>query len=214
MEAEVYKAIDKINEQYLLCDHDFTRPYHDKEFIANLNYFKLVWPEVDTIRFAIPSGHAFDVPRFVQNEFKSQISTIQRRFDENGNPAFDVFGRPDFVTMWAKCRIDEMNKSSYGKMQIFQGKLGSDFDKNAPIALIIAHGQTQVYFAWSVFMRHGAVVGAARPDVRRRSEASVCRSSACAMAQRTFSNSFYLYRRDGEYLSDLPGRNVSAHRLR
>ena len=137
MEAEVYKAIDKINEQYLLCDHDFTRPYHDKEFIANLNYFKLVWPEVDTIRFAIPSGHAFDVPRFVQNEFKSQISTIQRRFDENGNPAFDVFGRPDFVTMWAKCRIDEMNKSSYGKMQIFQGKLGSDFDKNAPIALII-----------------------------------------------------------------------------
>lgn len=111
-------------------------PYFDNEFC--LNYFKLVYPEVDTIRFAIPGGAMFDVDKFVQCEFSKRIANFQKMLDDNGNPVLDENGREIVFPTWTKERLDGKN-SWYGKMQVYQGKIGSDFDKNAPVALIVEY---------------------------------------------------------------------------
>lgn len=111
-------------------------PYFDNEF--TYNYFKMVYPEVDTIRFAIPGGSLFDVDRFVQREFSKRIANFQKMLDENGRPILDENGRDVIFPTWTKERLDGKN-SWYGKMQVYQGKIGSDFDKNAPVALIIEY---------------------------------------------------------------------------
>ena len=113
-------------------------PYEDREFLGSFNYFKVPYPEVDTIRVAIPGGTMFDVDRFVTTEFSKRIANFQKMVDENGREVLDEKGRPVIFPTWTKERLDGRN-SWFGKMQVFQGKIGSDFDKNAPIALVIEY---------------------------------------------------------------------------
>lgn len=113
-------------------------PYFDPEFAENLHFFKLPFPEVDTIRFAIPSGSMFNVDKFIQCEFSKRIANFQKMVDDNGRPILDNNGKEIIFPTWTKERLDGRN-SWYGKMQVYQGKIGSDFDKNAPIALIVEY---------------------------------------------------------------------------
>lgn len=111
-------------------------PYFDPLFAENMHYFKLPFPEVDTIRFAIPAGAMFNVDKFVTKEFSKRIANFQKMVDENGKPVLDENGKEIVFPTWTKERLDGRN-SWFGKMQVFEGKLGSDFDANAPVALVV-----------------------------------------------------------------------------
>lgn len=113
-------------------------PYFDPLFAENLHFFKLPFPEVDTIRVAIPAGPSLDVEKFISKEFSKSIASFQKMIDDNGNTVLDTFGNEVIFPTWTKERLDGRN-SWYGKMQIYKGKIGSDFDKSAPIALIVEY---------------------------------------------------------------------------
>lgn len=113
-------------------------PYFDPLFAENMHYFKLPFPEVDTIRIAIPAGPSLDVESFISKEFSKSIASFQKMIDDNGNVIIDTYGNEVIFPTWTKERLDGRN-SWFGKMQIYKGKIGSDFDKNAPVALIVEY---------------------------------------------------------------------------
>lgn len=78
----------------------------------------------------------FNVDRFVCEEFSKRIANFQKMVDDDGREVLDENGKPIIFPTWTKERLDGRN-SWFGKMQVFQGKIGSDFDKNAPMALVI-----------------------------------------------------------------------------
>ena len=80
----------------------------------------------------------FDVDRFVTREFSKKIANFQKMIDEQGKPVLDENGKEMVFPTWTKERLDGRN-SWFGKMQVFEGKIGSDFDANAPIGLIVEY---------------------------------------------------------------------------
>ena len=122
---------------------DMKSPYYDPEFAPNMHFFKVPFPEVDTVRFAIPAGSLFNVDKFIQKEFSKKIANFQKMVDDEGRPYLDEKGNEIIVEYLKSGGITE-DEITVSVPQI-SDKLASEYGSSSRAYRYIAKNVVTVY---------------------------------------------------------------------